>query len=83
MIAYFLHVLFLTYTLMIFARVLGSWFPDFQNHIIMRFLSHYTDPYLNLFRRIIPPIGGFLDLSPLFGVLLLQIVEKFLIWLVL
>jgi YggT family protein len=42
----------------------------------MRFVAHYTDPYLNIFRRVIPPIGGMIDVSPILGFFFLQIFEK-------
>lgn len=74
-----IKALFTAYTLMILGRVLGSWIPNIQEHPIMRFLAYFTDPYLNFFRKIIPPIGGVLDLSPLLAFLTLQIVEIFLL----
>ncbi len=40
---------------MLFARILMSWFTELQEYRIMQFIAFYTDPYLNLFRRIIPP----------------------------
>ena len=42
----------------------------------MRFVAHYTDPYLNIFKRVIPPIGGMLDISPMIGFFVLRIAEK-------
>ena len=53
------------YTLFLLARVLLSWFPnlDWSNPILSS-LSAITDPYLNAFRGLIPPVGG-LDLSSL------------------
>jgi YggT family protein len=77
-----IHWVFLIYTLFLLTRVIGSWFPAFSRHQIMRFVSFYTDPYLNLFRRFIPPIGGVLDLSPLLGFFALQIVENLILFLV-
>ena len=74
-----IKALFTVYTLMILGRVLGSWIPNAQGHPIMRFLAYFTDPYLNFFRKIIPPIGGVLDLSPLLAFLLLQFAEKLLL----
>ena len=71
------------YTLFLLVRVIGSWFPNFARHKIMRFVAFYTDPYLNLFRRIIPPIGGVLDLSPLIGFFVLQLIQKFLLSIIL
>ncbi|MCK4934642.1 MAG: YggT family protein [Simkaniaceae bacterium] len=76
MIAYMIHLLFLSYTMMLFARIIGSWFPKFAHTTFMRFIAHYTDPYLNLFRRFIPPIGGVLDLSPLIGFFVLRFGER-------
>ena len=64
LLANLIHWVFLIYTLFLLVRIIGSWFPAFAGHQIMRFVAFYTDPYLNLFRRIIPPIGGVLDLSP-------------------
>ncbi|MBN2479752.1 MAG: YggT family protein [Parachlamydiales bacterium] len=76
MFANSVKLLFSCYTIMLFARVMGSWFPSFTDSHFMRFIAHYTDPYLNIFRRIIPPIGGMLDLSPMIGFFALQILEK-------
>lgn len=74
-----IHWAFLAYTLLILVRIIGSWFPRFATHPIMQFCRLYTDPYLNLFRRIIPPIGGALDLSPMLAFFALQILEKMLV----
>ncbi|MBI2742384.1 MAG: YggT family protein [Chlamydiales bacterium] len=79
MLAYLIHILFFVYTALIFVRVVGSWFPAFAGHPIMLFIKKLTDPYLNAFRRIIPPIGGALDLSPLLGFFVLQIAEQFIL----
>ncbi|MDX2230146.1 MAG: YggT family protein [Leptolyngbyaceae cyanobacterium bins.349] len=64
------------YMVMIFIRILLSWFPN-VNWFDPPFsiLSQLTDPYLNVFRNIIPPLGG-LDLSPILAILLLQFVQQ-------
>ena len=72
-----LNIIFQVYSLMLFVRILGSWVPDFQGTRFMRFIAFYTDPYLNLFRRIIPPLG-MLDISPIFAFLALQILQTIL-----
>ena len=77
-----IHWLFALYTLMIAVRIIGTWFPAFAQHTIMRFLRFYTDPYLNLFRRLIPPIGGMLDLSPILAFFGLQLLEKLLLFII-
>lgn len=75
-IAKIIHWVFLTYTILLFARILGSWIPKMAHHKMMRFVRFYTDPYLNIFRRLIPPIGGVLDLSPMLGFFALSILER-------
>lgn len=67
--------LFLIYTLMLFARIIGSWFAEWQQTTAMQFVAFYTDPYLNFFRRFIPPLGMF-DLSPIFAFFCLNILEQ-------
>ncbi len=68
--------LFTCYMLLLMVRILSSWFPDLQEHPILRFVRFYTDPYLNLFRRFIPPLGLF-DLSPIVAIFALQFIEMF------
>ncbi len=65
---------FFLYILMILARIILSWFPKWQNSPIVRFIAAATDPYLNLFRSFIPPIGG-IDFSPTLAILLLVFVQ--------
>ncbi len=64
------------YTVLIFIRILLSWFPNI-NWFDPPFsiLSQLIDPYLNVFRNIIPPLGG-LDFSPILAILLLQLVQQ-------
>lgn len=59
------------YLIMLFARILGSWIPELQQSRFMQFVAFYTDPYLNFFRRFIPPLG-MLDISPIFAFLALE-----------
>lgn len=74
-----IHWFFLAYTLILLVRLIGSWFPKFTYHPVMRFVRLYTDPYLNIFRRLIPPIGGALDLSPMLAFFVLQILERMIL----
>ncbi|HEY9599281.1 MAG TPA: YggT family protein [Cyanophyceae cyanobacterium] len=66
------------YLLLIFVRILLTWFPtvEWMNRV-ESFLSPITDPYLNIFRSFIPPIGG-LDLSPILAIIVLQAVAGML-----
>ena len=66
------------YLLLIFVRILLTWFPtvEWMNQVASG-LSPITDPYLNVFRSFIPPIGG-LDLSPFLAIIVLQFVARIL-----
>jgi len=67
------------YLLLLFLRVLLTWFPNVnwmnQPWITLR---QVTDPYLNLFRNLIPPIMGQIDMTPLLGFLVLQFLANVL-----
>lgn len=64
------------YFLLLIVRILLSWFPnvDWSNPVFST-ISQLTDPYLNLFRSIIPPIGG-LDLSAILAIFALQFLSR-------
>lgn len=74
MFLYILDICFTTYTFMLLARVMGSWFPKFAQSRFMGFIAYYTDPYLNVFRKIIPPLG-MMDVSPMVAFFSLQIIQ--------
>ena len=66
------------YYFLLIIRILLTWFPgiDWSNGILSA-LSSITDPYLNIFRGIIPPIGGF-DISSLLALILYQVIQGFI-----
>lgn len=74
MLVRILTILFQIYTLMLFARIISSWIPELQGTKFMQFIAFYTDPYLNFFRRFIPPLG-MIDISPIFAFLFLEFVR--------
>lgn len=64
------------YFVLLIVRILLSWFPN-VDWLSQPFatLSQLTDPYLNLFRSLIPPLGG-IDFSPILAFLVLQILSQ-------
>ena len=77
----FVSVFIDVYILMIFAYILTSWirlpYSPWLNRV-QRFLYDVSEPYLRLFRRVIPPFGP-LDISPVVAVLVLVIVQQVLV----
>src|SRR5215208_3464382 len=88
-IADYLNTLVLVYLVLIFIRILTSWIPrmPYNRYLagFLKFVSDVTDPYLNLFRRILPPVrmgGAGLDLSPIVATFVLIIVGQIVVGLV-
>ncbi|MCL2923609.1 MAG: YggT family protein [Trichodesmium sp. MAG_R04] len=64
------------YLVLMFIRILLSWFPNVNWYDPpFSVLSQLTDPYLNIFRSIIPPLGG-IDFSPIIAIFALQFVAQ-------
>ncbi len=72
------------YTTIIFVYVIMSWIPNSTGIVgdIYRVLGKICDPYLNLFKRLIPPIGGMVDVTPIIALLVLQLVVRFVVGLI-
>lgn len=80
-LANFVNALFWVYIILIFARILVSWtgMPSERTIVqIYRFIYEVTEPYLGLFRRIVPVAGG-IDFSPTVGLIVLYIVRSYLV----
>lgn len=69
------------YTMIIFVYVIMSWIPNSTGIVgdVYRVLGKICDPYLNLFKRLIPPIGGMVDITPIIALLVLQLVVRFVV----
>lgn len=70
------------YSIVIFVYVLMSWLPNTVDGIIgqiYRVLGTLCDPYLNLFKKLIPPIGGVLDITPIIALIVLQIIGRLIV----
>ena len=82
-IAGYIETVAYVYSILIIAYILTSLFFSFGGRIpyarwssaILGFLRDVSEPYLSIFRRIIPPIGP-LDLSPIIALFVLQLVAR-------
>ena len=76
----FVNVFIGVYILVILVYIITSWirlpYSPWLNRI-QRFLYDVCDPYLRLFRRIVPPLGP-LDLSPMLAVIVLVVLREIL-----
>jgi len=82
-LASYVNALFTVYIILIFIRIILSWIPRLPDNralgAVVAFVRDTTDPYLNIFRRMLPPVGGSglaLDLSPIIGVILLVVAQS-------
>ncbi|MBQ0139786.1 MAG: YggT family protein [Kurthia sp.] len=74
MLATVIYYAFQLYTYAIIGYVLMSWIPALQNSAIGGFLAKIVEPYLNIFKRFIPPIG-MIDISPIVALIALQLIS--------
>ena len=88
-VADYVSALFLVYIVLIFLNILISWIPRMPYNRGLRaaldFVKETTDPFLNLFRRVLPPIGGggfALDLSPMIAIIVLYILRAVVVGLI-
>src|SRR5690349_22166171 len=89
-VADYVGALFVVYVILIFIRIVSSFVPRMPYNPYLRavldFSQEVTDPYLNFFRRLIPPLGGGggfgIDLSPMIGLLLLFVAQRLVVSLI-
>ena len=74
----FLRAVITLYIIAIFGVIIMSWFPHPSGGVgasVFEVLRKITDPVLVPLRRVIPPIGGMIDLTPMIVVLVLFVVR--------
>jgi YggT family protein len=88
-VADYVSALFVVYVILIFARIVISFVPRMPYRpwlrAVLDFVTETTDPYLNFFRRFLPPIGGggfALDLSPMIGLIVLFVAQAVVVGLI-
>jgi uncharacterized protein YggT (Ycf19 family) len=75
----FVDVFVAVYILLIFVYVLTSWIRvPYSLNWLQRFLYDVCEPYLRVFRRVLPPLGP-LDLSPIVSVIVLVALDQIVV----
>ena len=67
------------YILILFIRVIISWIRPNPYHPFVRLVYQVTEPVLEPIRRVIPPIGMGLDISPVVAFILISIIKRIII----
>jgi YggT family protein len=83
-VATYVNALFTVYIVLIFCNILLSFIPRMPTYspalrAVLDFVTETTDPYLNVFRRIMRPLGGpggmAIDLSPMLALFVLFLLQ--------
>jgi YggT family protein len=88
-VATYVDALFTVYFILIITRIILSWIQQFRPipynmslRAVIGFVEDSVDPYLNIFRRWIPPLrlgGAGIDLSPIVAIIVLLIVQSLVV----
>jgi YggT family protein len=88
-VADYVSTLITVYIVLIFIRILMSYFRSIPYYraldVFLRFVTEVTDPWLNLFRRFIPPVRvgpAAIDLTPMIAVFVLYIIRVLVVRLI-
>jgi YggT family protein len=78
-LASFIWLVYNIYFYVILIYVLMSWVPAVRESFVGELLGKIAEPYLQIFRRFIPAIGGVLDISPIVALIALRFIAQGLI----
>lgn len=88
-IANYVGAIFVVYIILILLNILISWIPRMPYRpwlrVVLDFITETTNPYINLFRRVLPPIGGggmAIDLSPMIALIVLFVARAIIVGLI-
>ncbi len=89
-VADYVAALFLVYSILILLNILIGWMPRIPFYsrwvrAVLDFVTETTDPYLNVFRRFVPSVGGggfALSFAPVVGLIVLFLVEALVVGLI-
>ena len=85
-IANYVDALIYVYIVLIFVHILINLLFSFGMRVpysrwsdaVLSFLRDVSEPYLRLFRKVIPPVGAF-DFSPMVAIIVLYIVQRIVV----
>ena len=83
-VATIVSLLIQVYEFLLLIRVLLSWinvdpYRPVIDHPVVDILHRITDPVLAPLRRLIPPVGGAVDISPVVALIILEVLRRILV----
>ena len=89
-VADYVEAVFLVYAILILLNILIGWIPRIPFYspwfrAVLDFVTETTDPYLNVFRRLVPSIGGggfAFSLAPMVALIVLLVVQVLVVGLI-
>lgn len=79
MIIYLILKIFDLYSFLILLNILGSWIDPYNQISIFQWIRKFTDPYLKMFKIVIPIGNMNLDISAIIGLIVLDLVKSLLV----
>ncbi len=78
-VSLFVQIFIFVYVLVVFVYVLTSWVRlPYSLNPVQRFLYDVCEPYLRIWRRILPSLGP-IDISPMVGIFALVVFEQIVV----
>ena len=76
---YLILKIFDLYSFLILINILGSWIDPYNQISIFQWIRKFTDPYLKMFKIVIPIGNMNLDISAIIGLIVLDLVKSLLV----
>ena len=76
---YLILKIFDLYSFLILLNILGSWIDPYNRILIFQWIRKFTDPYLKMFKIVIPIGNMNLDISAIIGLIVLDLVKSLLV----
>lgn len=71
----FFEILIQALIFAIFARAILSWFQLSPRNPLIQILDQITEPILAPLRKVIPPLGGMVDITPMVALGILWVIQ--------
>ena len=76
---YLILKIFDLYSFLLLLNILGSWIDPYNRISIFQWIRKFTDPYLKMFKIVIPIGNMNLDISAIIGLIVLDLVKSLLV----